>query len=144
VELRPSLEANRFESSQEIPTILWNRDVYSRIHNSPPNFRILSEVDPVHNTTYQFMKIHFIIIIPFSLRLHSDVLIRVFTTKIQYKTFGPPYALNAPLISFFPILLTANFGWAIQNIKLLIIQGLPFRFTQAETEFSNIIFFLVF
>jgi hypothetical protein len=36
MEQRPSWEANSFCASQEIPRILWNPEIYSRIHKSPP------------------------------------------------------------------------------------------------------------
>ena len=37
----PSLEANQFSASQEIPHILWNPNVHYRTHKCPPPFTIM-------------------------------------------------------------------------------------------------------
>ena len=58
----PSWEANQFSASQEIPRILWNPRVYSRIHKCPPPHPILSLLDLVHNphhTPWRFILILF-------------------------------------------------------------------------------------
>jgi len=46
MEHSPYWEANRFSASKEIPRILWNPKVQSRIHNSPPPDPNLSQIDP--------------------------------------------------------------------------------------------------
>jgi len=50
-EKNPSWKANRFSVSQEIPCILWNKNVHYCIHNSPPPVHILSQINPVHTPT---------------------------------------------------------------------------------------------
>jgi len=54
----PSWEANWFVASQEIPRILRNQKVHSRIHKRPRTFPILSKFDPVQSFKSHFLKIN--------------------------------------------------------------------------------------
>ena len=43
-----SQEGNMSSASQNIPRILWNRQVHYRIHNSHPIICIPSHINPAH------------------------------------------------------------------------------------------------
>jgi len=49
MEHSPSLEANQFATTQEIPNILWNMKVHYCIHKCLPPVPTLSQLDAVHN-----------------------------------------------------------------------------------------------
>ena len=83
-----SWEANRFSASQEILHILWNPKVH---------YPILSQFDPVHTPTSQFLKIHPPIKAWVS---HSVSFPQVSPPKPCIRLSSPPNALHAP-----PILL---------------------------------------
>ena len=54
----PSLEANRFAASQEIPHISRNPNVHYRTDKRPPPVPILGQPNPVHIPTSQLLEIH--------------------------------------------------------------------------------------
>jgi hypothetical protein len=63
-EQRSSSEAESHSASQEIPSLLCNLKVQYRVHNSPPPVPVLSQMNPVHNFSPYFPKIHSNIIFP--------------------------------------------------------------------------------
>jgi hypothetical protein len=64
VEQSPSWEANRFAASQETPRILQNPKVHYHSHKCPPPVPILSQLDPVHTTTFHYLKVHLNVTLP--------------------------------------------------------------------------------
>ena len=96
LEQSPSWEANRFSASQEFPRILWTPKVHYRIHKCPPSVPVLSQLDPVHNTTSHFLNIHFNIIPNLRLGLPSGLFPSGFPTKILYTTLLSPTHATCP------------------------------------------------
>jgi len=106
----PSWENIRFSDSQVIPHIILNPKIHYRIHKGPPNVPIISQLDPVHNLTSHFLKIHLNIILPstpgsakWSLSLRFPHQKPVYVSHLPHMRYMPgPYILY---ITVFNVLL---------------------------------------
>jgi hypothetical protein len=116
----PSWEDNLFAASQEIQRILWIPKVHYRIHKCLPPIPILSQIDPVHAPTSQFLKIHFILSSHQRLGLLSGLFPSGFPTNNLYMPLLSPIRSTCPAHLILLDFVTPNIiGCGVQIIKFL-------------------------
>ena len=120
MEQSPSWDANRFSASQRSPRILWNPKVHYRIHKCPPPVPILSQIDPVHTPTSNFLKIHLNIIL-----LYTSGSSR-FPYQNPIYVFPPTHTRYMPRPSHSSRFSHPNnIGWGLHIIKFFIMYFSP-------------------
>ena len=87
----PSLEANWFAASQEIPRISRNPKVHYRTHKRPPPVSILGQPNPVHIPTSHLMEIHLNIIHPSTSRSPQ------WSPSLRFPHQDPIHPLSSPI-----------------------------------------------
>jgi len=120
MEHNSSWEANWLAASQEIPLILWNPGVHYRIHTCPPPVPILSQLDPVHNPTSHFLKVHLNIILSSMPGSHQ------WSLSLRFPHQNPTHASSLPHTHYMPRPSHSSrfdhpnsIEWGVQNIKPL-------------------------
>jgi hypothetical protein len=93
----PSLEANRFSASQEISRILWNPKVHYRIHKFSPPVPNLSQLDPLHISTYHFLISILILSTHLRLSLLNGLSPYAFPTKTLHTPLPSPIRATCPV-----------------------------------------------
>ena len=117
----PSWEANRFSASQQIPRILWS----PKVHKIPPPVPIPSQLDPVHDPSPHFLKIHLNIILPSTpksskwshfLRFHHQNPVYTcpptYTCYMPGPSYSPPFDHPNSIGCILPLNLTSGSGFA--------------------------------
>ena len=61
---RPPWETQRPSVSQEIPHILWNRNILNNIHKRSSPVPVLNQINQIHASSSHFLCIHFNVILP--------------------------------------------------------------------------------
>jgi hypothetical protein len=113
--LSPSRQTANSAAIQEFTKILWNPKVHYRVRKSPPLTRILSQINPVHETPSSLRSI-FISSIRLRLGLPSGLFPSGFPTKIRYA------------FRFAPIRTTCSAHLTLLNLIILIILGEEYKF----------------
>jgi hypothetical protein len=106
----------------KISPLVWNTKVHYHIHKYPKPAFILTQPNPVHTPTSHFLKLHLIIILPFtpgspkwSLSLRLSHRNPVHTSPLTHMRYIP-----RPSHSY-PFYHPHNIVWGVQIMKLLII-----------------------
>jgi hypothetical protein len=96
-------------ATQEFPNILWNMKVHYHVHKSPPLVSILSQINPVHTTSFYHSEIHFNVIHAPMPILHSSLFPSGFPAKSLYAFLLYSIHATCPAHLMFLGLITLNY-----------------------------------
>ena len=131
----PSLEANWFAASQEIPRISRNPKVHHHTHKRPPPVSILGQPNPVHIPTSHLLEIHPNIIHPSMPRSPPVVSFPPVSPPKPYTSPSPhPYVPHAQPISFFSKLSVLKINTNKSNKNNTKIKQIPTNNHATNTE----------
>jgi hypothetical protein len=121
MELSPSWEASQFSASQKIPCLLRNTKVHYHIHNCSQPTPMLNQPNPVQIPTSHSLKIHLIIILPYTPGSPQWSVSLRFSHQNSIHASLLPHACYMPNTThssrFYHI---HNIGWGVQIMKLLM------------------------
>ena len=110
-----SWKANRSSDSQAITRILWNPKFHDRIHKRSPSVHILSQINPVLASHFDFWISILILSSHLSLGFPSS-LHQVSPPRPFMYVSCPPYMPHAPSNSFFFIMVN-NDKWICRAVE---------------------------
>jgi hypothetical protein len=103
MEQSTSWKADSSSAKQEMPHMLQNLEVQYHIHKSLPPVPILHQINLVHASPSNILKISFNITLPSTPRTDKCCLSLRFPYQNTMQLFSPPYVPHALLTSFFLI-----------------------------------------
>jgi len=115
----PSLKANRFSASQEMPRILWKPKIHYRIHKSPPLVPFLSQINPIHAPQHASRRSILILSSHLRLGLPNDLFHSGFPTKTLCATILSPIRATCPVhLILFRLIIQIIFDEEYRSLTL--------------------------
>jgi len=100
-----------FQLVKKFPAFYETRRFYYRIHKCPLPVPILSQIKPVHNPTFHFLKIHLILSSCLRLGLPSGLFPSGFPTKTLHTPLLSPIRVTCPFHLIFSQFYNLNNIW---------------------------------
>lgn len=116
VEVSSLCASDSHSVGREISYLLWNRNVRYHVHNNPPLGSMLSQINPVQNSTPHFLKSRYNIIVPSAYGLPICLLP---SAHFRLKFFELAWIISTVCLITLPISYSLNSG--VKIMKLLIM-----------------------